>query len=112
MSESKEAVVVLSSLDRVRIIDLCFRAFMNAREPNKDDGGATDWFNDTLPALKPGIDAFNAHISTLQCEADETREALALCETALTSESLEAVENALAAIKACSPQVEAEKGSE
>jgi hypothetical protein len=33
------------------ILDLCYTAFMAAHEPNKEDGGASDWFTDTRPRM-------------------------------------------------------------
>lgn len=36
--------------------DLCFTAFMRAKDVNDEDGGPTDWFTDTLPAVEKGID--------------------------------------------------------
>lgn len=36
----------------IRIVDLCFTAFMHAKNgKNGDDGGPCDWFNDTYPAV-------------------------------------------------------------
>lgn len=40
----------------LRVIDLCYNAFMKAREPNPDDGGPTDWFTDTKPLMETGIE--------------------------------------------------------
>jgi hypothetical protein len=34
-----------------RIIDVAYTAFMLAKQPNKEDGGESDWFNDTRPAI-------------------------------------------------------------
>ena len=42
---------------RPRIIDLCYTAFQRAREQNSEDGGPTDWFNDTKPMLDKAIGA-------------------------------------------------------
>ena len=34
-----------------RVVDIAYTAFMQARRPNEDDGGASDWFNDTKPKV-------------------------------------------------------------
>ena len=34
-----------------RIIDVAYTAFVLAKQPNKEDGGESDWFNDTRPAI-------------------------------------------------------------
>ena len=34
-----------------RVIDITYTAFMLAKRPNTEDGGASDWFNDTKPAI-------------------------------------------------------------
>ena len=38
-----------------RVIDIAYTAFMQAKRPNDEDGGASDWFNDTRPAVKEMI---------------------------------------------------------
>lgn len=35
-----------------RVIDIAYTAFMQAKRPNDDDGGASDWFNDTRPMVR------------------------------------------------------------
>lgn len=35
--------------------NLCYTAFMKAKAANNEDGGPTDWFNDTLPTVEDGI---------------------------------------------------------
>lgn len=46
-----------------RIVDIAYTAFINSFNKNPDDGGPTDWFNDTLPnvllqiaAIKKAVD--------------------------------------------------------
>ena len=34
-----------------RIIDVAYAAFMLGKQPNKEDGGESDWFNDTRPTI-------------------------------------------------------------
>lgn len=34
-----------------RIIDVAYTAFMLAKQPNKEDGGDSDWFTDTRPVV-------------------------------------------------------------
>lgn len=34
-----------------RIIDVAYTAFMLAKQPNKEDGGESDWFTDTRPVI-------------------------------------------------------------
>lgn len=48
---------------RPRIIDFAFTAFMRARDPNPEDGGATDWFNDTKPIIDAAIAKWVSHPS-------------------------------------------------
>lgn len=38
------------------IYDLCFTAFMKAHGNNEEDGGPTDWMNDTRPIIKKEIE--------------------------------------------------------
>lgn len=42
--------------DRYRIVDFAFTAFLQATRPNSEDGGESDWFNDTLPRISALID--------------------------------------------------------
>lgn len=39
-----------------RVIDIAYTAFTLAKRPNKEDGGASDWFNDTKPTVTQMID--------------------------------------------------------
>jgi hypothetical protein len=41
--------------DGVRVVDLCFTAFMNRDKPNPEDGEKSDWFTDTKPLIDKGI---------------------------------------------------------
>lgn len=34
-----------------RVIDIAYTAFTLAKQPNNEDGGASDWFNDTKPKI-------------------------------------------------------------
>lgn len=34
-----------------RIIDIAYTAFMLGKRPNKEDGGESDWYNDTRPTV-------------------------------------------------------------
>lgn len=34
-----------------RIIDVAYTAFVLAKQPNKEDGGESDWFTDTRPVV-------------------------------------------------------------
>ena len=34
-----------------RIIDVAYTAFVLAKQPNKEDGGESDWFTDTRPIV-------------------------------------------------------------
>lgn len=38
-----------------RIVDIAYSAFMSAHKPNREDGGATDWFTDTKPMVMEAI---------------------------------------------------------
>lgn len=38
-----------------RVVDIAYNAFLNARRPNTEDGGATDWFTDTRPMVMEKI---------------------------------------------------------
>ena len=35
-----------------RVIDIAHTAFLQAKQPNDEDGGASDWFNDTRPMVR------------------------------------------------------------
>lgn len=39
-----------------RVIDIAYTAFMCAIKPNDEDGGPSDWFNDTKPVVTKAID--------------------------------------------------------
>lgn len=39
-----------------RVIDIAYTAFMCAKQPNDDDGGPSDWYNDTKPVVEKAID--------------------------------------------------------
>jgi len=39
----------------VTVRDLCYTAFMRAKDENDEDGGPTDWFTDTMPTVEKGI---------------------------------------------------------
>ena len=38
-----------------RIVDIAYTAFMSAKRPNDEDGGPSDWFTDTRPAVMEAI---------------------------------------------------------
>lgn len=46
----------------LRIIDLCYTAFMRAKDKNDEDGGPTDWFTDTRPLIIEGIDKLRTQV--------------------------------------------------
>lgn len=39
-----------------RVIDIAYTSFTLAKQPNKEDGGASDWFNDTKPTVAKMIE--------------------------------------------------------
>lgn len=39
-----------------RVIDIAYTAFMQAKSPNTEDGGPSDWYNDTKPMIEVAID--------------------------------------------------------
>lgn len=45
-----------------RLIDIGYTAFMNSFKPNKDDGGKSDWFNDTRPIIQNAIEMLKKDI--------------------------------------------------
>ena len=38
-----------------RVVDIAYTAFMLAKQPNSEDGGNSDWFNDTKPSVMEAI---------------------------------------------------------
>jgi len=38
-----------------RVVDIAYTAFMLAKQPNIEDGGNSDWFNDTKPSVMEAI---------------------------------------------------------
>jgi len=50
---------------RPRIVDACYTAFQIAKSPNVEDGGASDWFNDTRPAILKIIAKMKEAIASL-----------------------------------------------
>lgn len=71
-SPSREAVALIeylfgdqSNTDGIRVVDLCYTAFMNRDTPNPDDGGKSDWFTDTKPKIDKGIADMKARILAL-----------------------------------------------
>lgn len=49
-----------------RVIDIAYTAFMKAKAPNDEDGGASDWFTDTKPIVMKAIEKLR---KDLQAEA-------------------------------------------
>ena len=45
-----------------RIVDIAYTAFMLAKEPNSEDGGPSDWFNDTKPSVMKSIDKLRGEL--------------------------------------------------
>lgn len=45
-----------------RIVDVAYTAFMQAKSPNNEDGGPSDWFNDTRPIVMKAIEAIKKDI--------------------------------------------------
>lgn len=54
-----------------RVIDIAYTAFMRAKDRNTDDGGTTDWFNDTRPAIIEAINKLRNELFTAISEANE-----------------------------------------
>jgi hypothetical protein len=54
-----------------RVIDIAYTAFMRAKDRNTDDGGATDWFNDTRRAIIEVINKLRNELFTAISEANE-----------------------------------------
>ena len=48
-----------------RVVDIAYSAFMRARGKNDEDGGPTDWFNDTKPMVMAAIAKVEAEVRTL-----------------------------------------------
>lgn len=69
-----------------RVIDIAYTAFMRAKDRNTDDGGATDWFNDTRPAIIEAINKLRNELFTAISDANEANEAPALDVDALAQE--------------------------
>ena len=55
-----------------RIVDIAYSAFMNARRPNSDDGGRTDWFTDTKPMVDREIANIRAALASPTAIEGET----------------------------------------
>lgn len=45
-----------------RVIDIAYTAFMQAKQPNAEDGGSSDWFNDTKPVVEKAIDKLRKNL--------------------------------------------------
>lgn len=73
----------------VSVWDLCFTAFLNHLNPNGEDGGKSDWNNDTRPKIAPAIMAVQEE---LRAAFEETRQ-----ETESWRKRAVAAESALAA---------------
>jgi hypothetical protein len=54
-----------------RVIDIAYTAFMIAKQPNKEDGGASDWFNDTRPTIMKTISKLHDGFKALSATARE-----------------------------------------
>ena len=39
-----------------RVVDVAYSAFMQAKRPNSEDGGESDWYNDTRPMVRKAIE--------------------------------------------------------
>lgn len=48
-----------------RVVDIAYSAFMVAKAKNSEDGGPTDWFNDTKPLVMQAIAKIRIDLSTI-----------------------------------------------
>lgn len=71
-----------------RVVDIAYTAFMLAKEPNKEDGGNSDWFNDTRPSvmkaiakLRKDLVEFTSPPNTADIEQRVAQACAALCGT-------------------------------
>lgn len=46
-----------------RVIDIAYTAFIIAKQPNTEDGGSSDWFNDAKPAVKKAIEKLRTDLA-------------------------------------------------
>jgi hypothetical protein len=51
-----------TNIYRPRILDLCYTAFLMAKQPNPEDGGASDWMTDTMPKIKALIEQMKERV--------------------------------------------------
>lgn len=68
-----------------RVIDIAYTAFMAARQPNKDDGGLSDWFNDTRPVVREAIEKLRKDLyaeRAAQQQAEPGADERAACDAA------------------------------
>lgn len=59
-----------------RVIDIAYTAFMCAKQPNDEDGGASDWFNDTKPVVMKAIDKLRKDLSAPAAKCNAPDEAI------------------------------------
>jgi len=62
---------------QVRIIDVAYTAFTLARQPNPEDGGASDWSNDTRPGIIKIIESLAEEVDYTAREPGEIRISIA-----------------------------------
>jgi len=62
---------------QVRIIDVAYTAFTLARQPNPENGGASDWSNDTRPGIIKIIESLAEEVDYTAREPGEIRISIA-----------------------------------
>lgn len=73
-----------------RVIDIAYTAFTLAKQPNTEDGGASDWFNDTKPSI-------TKLIAKLQKDLAEELDAAPKAQEPLTEERVTEIYNEVCA---------------
>lgn len=56
-----------------RVIDIAYTAFMCGKQPNSEDGGASDWFNDTKPMVEKAIDKLRKDLDAARAAHNKVR---------------------------------------
>jgi hypothetical protein len=62
LREALDRILGEGGQGRLTVRDLCYTAFMRAKGKNDEDGGPTDWFNDTLPTVMKGVENLRQQI--------------------------------------------------
>lgn len=81
--EDVPSIPVPGLMRQMTLLDLCFNVCMITQRPNDEDGGRSDWCNDTLPKVQACIDQFNTLYAEQRTTLSRQAELLGRAEASL-----------------------------